>query len=54
MIARISASTIVSPQGFYMFEEDEDEDDEGGRRSWIIIGSFELRKTQCVSTRKIS
>ena len=31
LIARISASTIVSPQGCYMFEEDEDEEDEGGK-----------------------
>ncbi|VEL38171.1 unnamed protein product, partial [Protopolystoma xenopodis] len=36
-IARISATTQISPEGFYMFggddeeEEEEDEDDEGGR-----------------------
>ena len=35
-IARISASTIISPQGYYMFEEDEDEEEEGGEpdRVW--------------------
>ena len=32
ILARISASTIVSPQGYYMFEEDEDEEDEGGKQ----------------------
>lgn len=30
MIARISAATHISPQGYYVFEEDEDEEiDEG-------------------------
>ena len=31
-IARISCSTHVSPQGYYIFEEDEDEDEEGGEK----------------------
>lgn len=30
MVARISAATHISPQGYYIFEEDEDEEiDEG-------------------------
>ncbi len=28
-IARISAGTLISPAGFYAFEEDEEEDEEG-------------------------
>lgn len=28
-IARISAATHVSPQGYYIFEENEDDDEEG-------------------------
>lgn len=41
LIARISASTIISPQGYYMFEEDEDEDDEGARDTFVVNPEFE-------------
>lgn len=37
-IARISCSTHVSPQGYYIFEEDEDEDEEGGEKFQIRFG----------------
>ncbi|XP_066911472.1 radial spoke head protein 4 homolog A-like [Clytia hemisphaerica] len=42
MIARISAATHISPQGYYIFEEDEDEEiDETARKTFIPNIEFE-------------
>ncbi|PAA84117.1 hypothetical protein BOX15_Mlig022956g1 [Macrostomum lignano] len=35
-VCRISAGTIISPQGFYMFDEEEEEDEEGGGRDNFV------------------
>lgn len=41
-IARISATTHISPLGYYMFEEDEEEEEEaGGRDSFVVNQEFE-------------
>lgn len=41
-IARISASTQVSPQGYYVFEENEDDDEEGiGKQSSILSSQLD-------------
>ncbi|XP_068681378.1 radial spoke head protein 4 homolog A-like [Montipora foliosa] len=41
-IARISATTHISPQGYYAFEEEEEEEDEaGGRDSFVVNQEFE-------------
>lgn len=41
-IARISATTHISPLGYYMFEEEEEEDDDiGARDSFVVNHEFE-------------
>lgn len=40
-IARISCATHVSPQGYYIFEEDEDDDEEGARTTFVHNVEFE-------------
>ena len=40
-IARISATTHVSPQGYYVFEENEDDDEEGIGRCFTIMDNLQ-------------
>ena len=40
-IARISAGTQVSPLGFYQFDEEEGEEEEGGRDNFVENPNFE-------------